>query len=435
MLIQLTVENFRSIRDEQTIDFYAPMERDETPENTFVVGDPKIRVLRSIGFYGANASGKSTIFEALYTLQKVINGEGCSPDGGIPFYNPYRLDKTYQKKPTKFGLEFAFPVEGIASYRHFLYEVSFDKDRVCHETLKAFGKGGREICLFERTQKDTYRTIKIGKALSGERRRVPFFPNQSFLAAARKSADSPKLLRDIASYLCGGLKLPRAVGYGNMAYEKIATSLLPYADVGISSALKRKRNPDPKKIAMLQKVLPEKEFEIMIERMVKEGDDEYCFIHKGEAANIGEIKLDEESEGTQSMFRELPDVLDALDNGLTLLRDEIDTHMHPYIVELMIRLFNDPEINANNAQLLFSTHDIGLLSERFMRKDQIWFAEKHCGASEYFSLQDFDDNKVPAASPFSKWYMEGRFGGVPSIDYEKFSSAIKLLSKEGLDHA
>ena len=434
MLIQLTMSNFKSVRDEQIIDFYAPFKRDERAENTFPFPKSKIRVLRSVGFYGPNAAGKSTVFDALRTIIEMIVDKDFKPENDIPFYNPYRLDSTFRSSPTTLGLEFALPVEGILPYRRFIYEVSFDKIRFLREKLYAYPSTGRRITLFSRGAEDTYRSIKMHPALLDEGKRIPFFHNQSYLSAAWKTADAPKTIRVVASYLCGEFRLSRykqSPEIHMLESGKIAAALLPYADFGIKKVVVQKRHIDPEGILLMQKYLSKEDFETTLERMAKRNDGVvFAFVHTNDKGGTGLIKLKEESEGTQVFLELLPKVLDILDNGFTMLKDEIDTSMHPFLVEFIIRLFNDPEVNVNNAQLLFSTHNLALLSESLLRKDQIWFAEKRSGASTYFSLQDFDDKKVKPTSPFASWYVEGRFGGVPQIDYNGFVKAIKRLREE-----
>ena len=434
MLIQLTMSNFKSVRDEQIIDFYAPFKRDERAENTFPFPKSKIRVLRSIGFYGPNAAGKSTVFDALGTIIEMIVDKDFKPENDIPFYNPYRLDSDSRSSPTSFGLEFALPVDGILPYRRFIYEVVFDKTRFLREKLCAYSLNGRKVTLFSRGPKNTYKSIRMHPALLEEGKRIPFFHNQSYLSAAWKAADAPKTIRVVASYLCGEFRLSRfrpTPEIHTLDRGIIAAALLPYADFGIKTVVVRKRRMDPEGVLFLQKYLSKEDFKTTLEHMAKRNDAvEFAFLHTNDKDSRGLIKLDEESDGTQAFFELLPKVLDNLDNGFTMLRDEIDTSMHPFLVEFIIRLFNDPEVNVNNAQLLFSTHNLALLSESLLRKDQIWFAEKRSGASTYFSLQDFDDKKVKPTSPFASWYVEGRFGGVPQIDYNGFVKAIKRLREE-----
>lgn len=437
MLIQLTIKNFKSVRNEQIIDFYSPVSRDERAENTFLLPESKIRVLRSIGLYGANAAGKSTLFDALSAIIRIILDDGFKPDADISAYNPYRLDELSRHSPTLLSLEFALPFEGILPYRRFLYEISFDRHHFVKERLSAYPAKGRRLVLFSRGAKDTYKTIRIRPELLKESgRRIPFFRNQSFLSAAWKTADAPNVFRVVASYLCGEFRLAKYRKGGelhSMDRGKLAAALLPYADFGIKTVIERRRKIDPDRIAAMQKYLSKEDFEAALERMQKTNDEiDYEFSHVADAkgGRASWIRLDEESDGTRAFFSFLPRVLDNLDNGFTMLDDEIDTSMHPFLVEFIIRLFNDPEVNVNNAQLLFSTHNLALLSESLLRKDQIWFAEKRDGVSEYFSLQDFDDKKVHPDSPFAAWYTEGRFGGVPKIDYAGFVKAVKKLRKE-----
>ncbi len=434
MLIQLTISNFKSVRDEQTIDFYAPFKRDERAENTFPFPESKMRVLRAVGFYGPNAAGKSTVFEALGAIIEMIIDDGFKPEKHIPYYNPYRFDPALRSSPTSFALEFALPVEGILPYRRFVYEVSFDKTSFLKEKLSAYQLTGRSITLFLRKPKDTYKSIRLHAKLLSEGKRISFFRNQSYLSAAWKAADAPETLRILASYLCGEFRLSKykkLPGIRSLDRDKIASALLPYADFGIKKVIAKKRSIDPERIAAMQKYLSKDEFEAALASMKKRNDaPEYVFSHSDDNDDKSLIKLEEESDGTQAFFSILPRVIDNLDNGFTMLDDEIDTSMHPFLAEFIIRLFNDPEVNVNNAQLLFSTHNLALLSESLLRKDQIWFAEKRNGASEYFSLQDFDDKNVTPSSPFASWYSEGRFGGIPRIDYDGFVKAIKRLRKE-----
>ncbi|MBP5545249.1 MAG: AAA family ATPase [Kiritimatiellae bacterium] len=434
MLIQLTISNFKSVRDEQTIDFYAPFNRDERPENTFPLPESKIRVLRSVGFYGPNAAGKSTVFEALSTIGDMVSDDGFKPEKDLSWYNPYRFDSVSRSSPTKFTLEFALPVEGILPYRHFIYEVSFDKTSFLHEKLLAYPLTGRRITLFSRKPGDTYKSIKTHPKLLEDGKRVPFFGNQSYLSAAWKAADAPKLLRIVASYLCGEFRLSKYKKTPDLhllGHGRIASELLPYADFGIKKVITQKRQIDPDHFFTMERNPFVENYEAAMAYLSKRDTfEEYSFNHNGDDDAKGLIKLKEESDGTQVFFRLMPNVLNILDNGFTMLRDEIDRSMHPFLVEFIIRLFNDPEVNVNNAQLLFSTHNLALLSESLLRKDQIWFAEKRNGASEYFSLQDFDDKNVTPTSPFASWYSEGRFGGIPQIDYNGFVNAIKRLRKE-----
>jgi AAA15 family ATPase/GTPase len=102
------------------------------------------------------------------------------------------------------------------------------------------------------------------------------------------------------------------------------------------------------------------------------------------------------------------------------------------MAELIIKLFNDPRVNKHNAQLIFSTHNINLMTPELLRRDQIWFTEKQQGATKFYSLDDFDKKKVKPQSPFNQWYAEGRFGAIPNINYQ---GIVELFNTPEDEHA
>jgi AAA15 family ATPase/GTPase len=124
------------------------------------------------------------------------------------------------------------------------------------------------------------------------------------------------------------------------------------------------------------------------------------------------------------MFNLFPAMIFVFNIGGVLVFDEIEKNLHPHIVELMIKLFNDPQVNTKNAQLLFTSHNVQLMSSDFLRRDQIWFIEKKNGASEFTCLTSFDKDTVRANSPFGSWYSEGRFGAIPVINYLKIAQEL-----------
>ena len=96
---------------------------------------------------------------------------------------------------------------------------------------------------------------------------------------------------------------------------------------------------------------------------------------------------------------------------------QIESSLHPHLAELIIKLFNDPSVNVNHAQLLFTTHNMALMNQHTMRKDQLWLTEKHQGVTSISSLEDFNEDSLKSNSPFAKWYDEGRLGGIPAVNY------------------
>lgn len=129
---------------------------------------------------------------------------------------------------------------------------------------------------------------------------------------------------------------------------------------------------------------------------------------------IHPLPLDEESHGTKTLYCLGGKILKSLDSGSILFIDELDTGLHTHVCKMLISLYQDKRINPKNAQLIFTTHDTNLLDRTVFRKDQVWFAEKDAkGKTELFSLQDFND--VREDTPFDKWYLAGKFGGIPNL--------------------
>ena len=56
------------------------------------------------------------------------------------------------------------------------------------------------------------------------------------------------------------------------------------------------------------------------------------------------------------------------------------------------KLYDSGELNPNNAQLIFATHDTNLLKYGNYRRDQIYFVEKgNDGAYEIYSLVEYKE--------------------------------------------
>ena len=143
------------------------------------------------------------------------------------------------------------------------------------------------------------------------------------------------------------------------------------------------------------------------------------------------IPLKSESSGTLKMFALYPSLKDVLDNGGTLFIDELNARLHPLLVRNIVLTFLSPEINTQNAQLIFTTHDIWQFSNELLRRDEIWLVNKNRdGVSELYSLVDFKDeegNKVRRDEALSKKYLTGNYGAIPAL------KPMKMLTGRAVD--
>ncbi len=405
MLLQFSVSNFRSFKDEQFITMI-PAKIKGHEENIAHVA-PGLDVLKSAVIYGANASGKSNFLKAIEALKNLIHSSSDNKPGEtIKEYEPYRLLKGVELKPISFKI--ALLIEGIQYH----YEVSFGQNEVFNELLFFYPQGVKAK-LFERRKQE----FSFGDYFKGPKKYLTQITahNQLFLSKSainnvQESAIIAKFfLYRFSPIIISGtaidevLKITATI---NLAYEdypfsKKARKLFTILDTGIKDIEIQDKHPE-------MRVTDYGKYNIkMIHSLPKNGGDVL-------------FDLDEESTGTQKLFGLSTRIVSALDTGSVLILDELERSLHPHISRFIISLFNNPKINKKNAQLIAATHDVTLLSEENkLRRDQIWIVEKNeQGASQMVSLADMKG--IRGNVPFEKWYLSGRFGGVPNIESLQF---------------
>ena len=418
MIIEFTVKNFRSIKNEQLLSFFAENKLKHHAGNISYVDN--IGVLKTCAIYGSNAAGKTNIILAFKALQSLITQSGDWKDGDeINCYEPYLLSKNNINQPVHFEIEFS--IDNV----RYLYEVDFNKNEILFEKLDAF-YSSRSSNLFTRTSPDDWRDIKFGERYKDGKKQIAFFPNNTYLSKAGNTPDSPEIIRKIFNYFRRDIFTMRSneqIGIsGWHDNERVLTAIntfLKKIDLGINN------------FTMESTVLPKgfelpKDFElpeILKKQILDDLSKEPTFHHETDYGEFINFDMSKESMGTIKIFRMLPFLIDALKNGFTIFIDEIENSYHPHVAELLIKLFNDPLVNKNNAQLIFTTHDLTLMTSKTMRKDQIYLTKKdikHGTTIECLENFDIKDN-----SPFQKWYDEGRLGSIPTINYRDISDAIR----------
>lgn len=132
------------------------------------------------------------------------------------------------------------------------------------------------------------------------------------------------------------------------------------------------------------------------------------------ARRQGILQLGQESMGTQRFFSSIGSWLDAMNHGAVLVVDELEASMHPLLTRHLIEMIQDQTINRHHAQLIFTTHDTGLLDLKLLRRDQIWFAEKNEKSmqTDVYALTEFSPRKE---ENIARGYLQGRYGAIPFI--------------------
>lgn len=419
MIIDFTVSNFRSFRDEQTLSMNVEGSRSRHASNFSLVEDERFAVLRTAGIFGANASGKTNILRAFAAIQwLVVSSANRKEMQTIPPYEPFRLSPTFAELPVSFEIEFIVPSGG--RYR---YEVSFLSHKIITERLISFARRSRAI-IFERHAEDTWETIKFGGTFKGGNRKFPFFNNATYLSRSGNDASSPDFIREIYRYF----ESIRYFSNTNQMFSRIAlrnsatlfavSELLSLSDTGIDKVT-IEENEAVDDIRIPESIPPELKEAILAQNRMTAN-----FWMKSGSSELIPFEAKDISLGTHRLFDLLPLILETLERGSVLAFDEIDAHLHSDMVNLVIQLFHDDEINVKGAQLIFSTHNTNVLNAGHMRRDQIWFVSKEDGISTLKCLSEYDKKYVRQDSPFDAFYREGRLGALPRLHFERVKKVL-----------
>lgn len=407
MLIEFSIENYRSFRERQVLSML-PDEGKQELEKNLIATNANIKLLRSAVLYGPNASGKSNLMKAMLAMRNLVLFSGNNgPEKSFKEYEPFRFHTDTSKAPVTFGIYI------LLNGKRFHYQVSILEKEVVYEQL-SFYPQGREAKLFHRKGQE----FEFGDYLKGQKAVVANLtaPNQLFVSKGALNniqqlievfhffenhfMTIPFMDSWVDNYYANRIAKELKRTPGKEAFMRNFENLLMSFDTGIAGFSIEKNH-----------ISTEESYEIFV--------DHYVFNSEGEKIDKIRHPIAEESKGTQKLFVLGGLILRALMNGRVITIDEFERSLHPFITAFIIQLFHDAELNAKGAQLVIATHDTNLLDSSELRRDQVWIIEKDLqGASSLFSLADIAG--VRSNAPFEKWYLSGRFGGVPGIERLNF---------------
>lgn len=422
MIIDFSVKNFRSLREEQKISFVANTRDHSIPEALI---DPelagtefsKIRLLKSLVIYGANAAGKTNTLKALAFLAQMVENSATDLDEGDPTgVEPFLFEQSSAVKPSEFILRFI--VDGVRY--HFVLVLS--KRRVLYEALFAFPKGRQQVW-YERSWDDEMEKYTWEPARPTEYKHdsnlVKYTRgNALYLSTAVKFNDEK--LRPIYLWFKDKICMlrlnsdfpPLSPGYTAKQLMEDAnkraqiTRLLQHADLGILSAKADQRE-------LTNEDIPDDMPEEIVRQIVSRKHLKISLGHRGSQGREYSLEWENESSGTQKFFALTGPWLDILERGRIAGLDEIESSMHPLMVHALLRLVLSHKTNQKGAQLLFTTHNPLLLDTGLIRRDQVWFADKDDGGRTY--LYPLTDYKPRKKESLVRGYLAGRYGAVPFI--------------------
>ena len=394
MLLQFKFKNHKCFYDECVLDLMATSEKRHSEE---LLEKNNYKVLPVIAIHGANASGKSSVLEALsFMFETIKNNQNTDVTNDImtnPFaFSEKQRDSEYEVSINVNDYEYRYGFS--ANKDGFNQEWLYKKKFVCDSRAK-------QSLIFEREKEN----ITFGSNYSKYENTWKLFNKASesskllvISMIARKEENG--IFRDIYDYIC-----KFSFKAENIFRPRMSIDILNNDDILFDKFQKIINEFDP----------------CLIGINIKELEDENgrkIYSISGKHRNIDKpnetilLPLVRESDGTIKIFNIMPTILKNLLIGGILCVDELDVELHPLLFRKIVNMYKDKSINKNNAQLIFTSHSTFMLNSNDLRRDQIYLVQKdEFGKSELYSLSEFRNLRVDA--DYEKKYLTGEFGAIP----------------------
>lgn len=395
MLCQFTFKNYKSYKNETTIEMQAE-NISEFKETLLKSPKDGKKFLPVSVIYGPNAGGKSNALEALVSLigsviAPVIFVKGGTKIDNIPIV-PYKFTNN-PMGTTDFEIFYRI------NKNEYRYNISFLGEEIYYEALYILTENAKKPTkIFVRNKNK----IEVGEELKKEKVNINNNINMPFLSFLAISYNIETINIAIQFFL--------------------STSLLNCSDDDFEKILMHFMFEDPKIKEEFLKLLKIMDIDIIDYRVEKLPDvkDGIKLFTKHRVNNKEyELNLVEESRGTQKLFALLPRIIISLKNGNLTVIDEMDAKLHPKLIQYIIELYKDKEINKKGAQLIITSHDLTTMTRDVFRRDEILFAAKDReNSSDIYSLYEIRDTNgqhISTKTAYNKQYMEGRYGADPYL--------------------
>ena len=435
MLIDFSISNFRSIREEQTLSFEAT--EDKHLEDYFVVNIGKYRLLKIATILGANASGKSNVLNAFYLFTQLLL-KPCSDKSSIIVYDKFALDEEYKYGHTTMKVNF------IVGELKYYYEVEFDNKIVYRELLKCQPFDAiREHTVYQRMtdEKSFVSSVKWGekyqsvvntRILSGN-----LLHNRTLFGAYQNSNVDIPWMKDIIDWLSSYFMpivttkdqnllkyVSKNIINGTIDKQQFVNQLIK-ADVGIDglNIEQKKEVIDPE---IVDAIINDENAPEELKQELKNDPTRMIYdvhlIHKGHQ-NPLPFDYKNESGGTQRYFELSGLLLKIINQSHFIAIDELECRLHPDLYQHFITTYLT---NSHKSQIVFSSHMREFLADKdTFRDDAVWITEKSdSGDTDLYSLADFDTNTLRGVTSRYNAYRAGRLGGIPRLGDTYVSSLI-----------
>lgn len=442
MLIRVVATNFRSFGQETEFNMLPSqnVRRFDWHVHNRAKG---ANVLRTAVVYGANGAGKSCLVKAIGRLQEMVM------NGSVP--------PSYFRDATKFNdpeNPVSLEVEFGTNENQYSYGVSYRGNTCVEEWLYSTIKL-TPVCIFERKlEEKTGRTrinMKAGKRDEAKSKLLVSLLETNLLKSnelmlSKHEVIKNKHITDAYNWIVNNLAViyPETHStsifderYSDKTFKAQSEKLMAALDLGINAlnlqdedieSFKSRITEWPELIQDIDRIIkqlskhPDDNQAVFIDSglftvSIRRKDDKF-YARRVQARHevkdkLYDFELKEESDGTQRVFDFIPMVHNVKkEEAYTFVIDEIDRSLHPSLVKALIKMIvTDRDMKG---QLIFTTHDSGLLDGKIFRNDEIWFAEKD-QEMQNTHLYSLDEFKPRADLDLEKGYLNGRFGAIPFL--------------------
>ena len=413
MLLQFYFSNYRSFEGEGILDMRASGSNELSSHIRNTLNE---KVLPVTAIYGANASGKSSVFEAFqFMIWCVLESLSFSDDNKK---NPYKLKvdsfkfSESREKPSEFEINYIDKKGKKELYYNYGFKI--DNSGILEEYLASNTKTG-----VKRNEDYTYifkreRNQKLYLDSSVEKFRENLeisLKDKTLLVSLGAKLNIDEFIR-VRTWFIN----TEVINFSNSLYGAFLENILPNNIIESEEVRKN--------LVSFINSFDDSIIDIEVEKIsaIDENDkDNYRVftIHKSDKGiSTARISMNEESSGTKKMFSLYQTLLDVLEKGGVFFADELDIKLHPLLMRNILLTFTDKEKNSNNAQLIFTTHNTIYMDMDLLRRDEIWFVEKDNGVSKLYSLDDITNEKgekVRKDSNYEKHYLLGNYGAIPNL--------------------
>lgn len=379
-----------------------------------VVSEGNDKILPMAAIYGANASGKSNIYNAFRYMADYVIESFKYGDEEEKFEEyrptPFLFDSVSNDAESSFEVYFTIP--GDKAQKTYNYGFCVDRHGVTEEWLNVKAKTARKYTsVFYRSTEESM--LDLSGLPKNSRDNIQVALEKQVLIVSLGAKLKVTKCKDIRDWFMAN----EFADFGDPFTNFFLSRRLPKGFVDDDSV--------QKKVIEYFASFDEHIKDFEIEKLPHDADSKeetykISSLHKKiDSDTFAAIPLSMESAGTLKMFALYPELQDVLEKGSVFFIDELNARLHPLLVRNFLLTFLNPEINTKHAQLIFTTHDTWQLSNQLLRRDEVWFTEKdEQGISKLYSLADFVDEsgaRIRKDESYEKNYLIGKYGAIPTL--------------------